>query len=313
MLSQNQRTTILELHAQGVSKREIARVLNISRLSVRKVLRANSAEVPKLLRPEKAEPYRQQILELLDSCKGNLVRVQEELAAQRSASVVLDPDRLLPPAWHRTTAHRAVRKLPFPARRRNSARHLSARARAERQAPQGANGLGGPVLFAHVVLPDVSHLSTFRLQGVSHRSLALLRGCADSRGDRQHSRGGVAWHRARDGSRPRDGGFCRAFRLPVHGSRARGCQPFGPRRTAVLVRGAELPSRTPLHQLAGFEPTGSPVVRSRERHLQETYSRRAARVVCGGTTTSETAARVDSRGLSPARTDRGRRRLRRIE
>ncbi len=81
MLSQSQRTTILELHAQGVSKREIARVLNISRLSVRKVLRANSAEVPKLLRPEKAEPYRQQILELLDSCKGNLVRVREELAA----------------------------------------------------------------------------------------------------------------------------------------------------------------------------------------------------------------------------------------
>jgi len=35
---------------------------------------------------------------------------------QRSASVVLDPDRLLPPAWHRTTAHRAVWKLPFPAR-----------------------------------------------------------------------------------------------------------------------------------------------------------------------------------------------------
>src|SRR5881275_3177639 len=81
MLSQNQRTTILELHAQGVSKREIARVLKISRLSVRKVLRANSAEVPKLLRPEKAEPYRQQILELLDRCKGNLVRVREELAA----------------------------------------------------------------------------------------------------------------------------------------------------------------------------------------------------------------------------------------
>ncbi|HEX2714567.1 MAG TPA: IS21 family transposase [Candidatus Acidoferrales bacterium] len=81
MLSQEQRTTILELHAQGVSKREIARVLNISRLSVRKVLRANSAAVPALSRPEKAEPYRQQILELLNSCKGNLVRVQEELAA----------------------------------------------------------------------------------------------------------------------------------------------------------------------------------------------------------------------------------------
>jgi len=41
MLSQSQRTAILELHSQGISRREIARVLNVSRLSVRKVLRAN--------------------------------------------------------------------------------------------------------------------------------------------------------------------------------------------------------------------------------------------------------------------------------
>jgi hypothetical protein len=34
-----------------------------------------------LNRPEKAEPYRQQILELMHSCKGNLVRVHEELTA----------------------------------------------------------------------------------------------------------------------------------------------------------------------------------------------------------------------------------------
>lgn len=81
MLSKEQRTTILELHAQRVSKGEIARLLGISRLTVRKVLRAGSAEVPELDRPEKAEPYRQQILELLASCKGNLVRVHEELLA----------------------------------------------------------------------------------------------------------------------------------------------------------------------------------------------------------------------------------------
>ena len=81
MLSQAQRTTILELHAQGVSRSEIARVLNISRLTVRKILRSNSTQVPALLRPEKAEPHRQQILELLSACKGNLVRVQEDLAA----------------------------------------------------------------------------------------------------------------------------------------------------------------------------------------------------------------------------------------
>src|SRR5260370_11253973 len=79
MLSQAQRTTILELSTQQVSKREIARVLGISRVAVRKVLRSNSTTVPELNRAQKAEPHRQQILELFDQCQGNLVRVHEEL------------------------------------------------------------------------------------------------------------------------------------------------------------------------------------------------------------------------------------------
>jgi transposase len=81
MLSQAQRTTILELHTQGVGKREIARVLGVSRVAIRRVLRSNSTAVPEMQRAEKAEPYRQQILELFDRCKGNLVRVHEELQA----------------------------------------------------------------------------------------------------------------------------------------------------------------------------------------------------------------------------------------
>jgi transposase len=81
MLSQAQRTTILELHRQGVAKREIGRVLGISRVAVRKVLRSNSTTVPEMNRPQKAEPYRQQILGLFEKCKGNLVRVHEELLA----------------------------------------------------------------------------------------------------------------------------------------------------------------------------------------------------------------------------------------
>jgi transposase len=81
MLSQAQRTTILELNTQGVSKREIARVLQISRVAVRQVLRSNSTALPELHRAEKAGPYRQQILELFVPCKGNLVRVHEELVA----------------------------------------------------------------------------------------------------------------------------------------------------------------------------------------------------------------------------------------
>jgi transposase len=82
MLSQAQRTTILELHAQGMGKREISRVLGVSRPTVRKVLRSNVSHVPELQRPEKAEPYRQRILELFSNCKGNLVRVHEELTAE---------------------------------------------------------------------------------------------------------------------------------------------------------------------------------------------------------------------------------------
>jgi len=81
MLSQAQRTTILELHTQGVSQHEIARMLGISRPTVRQVLRSKTIQVPELQRPEKAEPYRQQILELFSACKGNLVRVHEELTA----------------------------------------------------------------------------------------------------------------------------------------------------------------------------------------------------------------------------------------
>src|SRR5215469_8320585 len=79
MLSKGQRTAILELHAQKVSKGKIARVLGVSRSTVRKVLRSQSSDVPLLNRAEKAEPYRQQILEEWANCKGNLVRVHEEL------------------------------------------------------------------------------------------------------------------------------------------------------------------------------------------------------------------------------------------
>ncbi len=81
MLSQSQRTTILELHAKGMSKRAIAKLLNLSRQSVRKVLETNSIAVPKIERDQKASPHRQEILELLHTCKGNLVRVHEELIA----------------------------------------------------------------------------------------------------------------------------------------------------------------------------------------------------------------------------------------
>ncbi len=81
MLTQAQRSAILEMSAQRISLREISRTLRLSRQTIRQVLRSKSTLVPEIQRPEKAEPYRQQILDLLASCKGNLVRVHEELTA----------------------------------------------------------------------------------------------------------------------------------------------------------------------------------------------------------------------------------------
>ncbi len=82
MLDQATRTAILELQTRGHGVRQIARTLQISRGAVRKVLATGSPQVPHLERAEKAEPYREQILDLFVRCRGNLVRVHEELRAQ---------------------------------------------------------------------------------------------------------------------------------------------------------------------------------------------------------------------------------------
>jgi hypothetical protein len=81
MLDQATRVAILQLHEKGHGTRAIARALRISRGAVQDVLTAGMAEVPELVRVEVAEPYREQILELLPRCKGNLVRVHEEIVA----------------------------------------------------------------------------------------------------------------------------------------------------------------------------------------------------------------------------------------
>lgn len=81
MLDQSTRTTILRLRDEGHGARAIARLVGVSRGAVRRVLTAGEAEIPRLERAEKAEPYRDQILELFARCKGNLVRVHEELCA----------------------------------------------------------------------------------------------------------------------------------------------------------------------------------------------------------------------------------------
>lgn len=81
MHDEETRAAILRLHAQGHAKRAIARALKISRKTVNTIIKSKSKEVPKLIRPQRAEEHHDDIIGLHESCKGNLVRVHEELQA----------------------------------------------------------------------------------------------------------------------------------------------------------------------------------------------------------------------------------------
>jgi len=85
MLDEAMRSAILCLAAQGHGKKRIAALVGASPGAVKRVMRLGRAEVPPLERAEKAEPYRSEIVELYASCKGNLVRVHEELVAGGAA------------------------------------------------------------------------------------------------------------------------------------------------------------------------------------------------------------------------------------
>jgi hypothetical protein len=79
MLDEHQRIAVLQLKQKGFGTRRIAHALKISRSAVCDVLASGSVAVPNILRSEKAESHREQILELYHPCKGNLVRVYEEM------------------------------------------------------------------------------------------------------------------------------------------------------------------------------------------------------------------------------------------
>lgn len=84
MLSQAQRTTILELNTQQVSKRNIARVLGISRVAVRTVLRGRAAGMAR------AAPWRQGSCWEAASDPGRRPRSSDCGGAAGAASACLD-------------------------------------------------------------------------------------------------------------------------------------------------------------------------------------------------------------------------------
>lgn len=82
MLDHATRTAILRLREEGHGAKRIAAALGLSRTSVRKVLASGQAEVPSLERPTTLDAHTDTIRALHVTCKGNWVRVGEELAAR---------------------------------------------------------------------------------------------------------------------------------------------------------------------------------------------------------------------------------------
>ena len=238
-MSQAQRTAILELSAKGATRREIARVLQLSRQSVRKVLRSNSAQVPENQRAEKAEPYREQILELLISCKGNLVRVHEELTAGGAA--------LSYPALTAFCRRQGIGQLPIvPA----GQYHFEPGVEMQHDTSPHAVEVGGRKYKAQTASGVLcySRMLYFQINPTFQRfdckvflTDALRRGAlwagrrAGARDDRQHACGGAAGHGARNDSRARNGSVRGTLRIPLCGAPDRGCQSLGARGTPVFL------------------------------------------------------------------------------
>ena len=85
MLDQSLRAAILKLAERGCRIRAIARALKISRDAVREVIASGTAAVPRLERAENCTPHHDDIVEQYLRCKGNLVRVHEEILAKGAA------------------------------------------------------------------------------------------------------------------------------------------------------------------------------------------------------------------------------------
>lgn len=85
MITPAYRQIILEMANKGVSIREISRMLKVSRNTVRDVL--NKGDNPAPARESKYGRHLPVIKELFRDCRGNAVRIQEELAARHDISI----------------------------------------------------------------------------------------------------------------------------------------------------------------------------------------------------------------------------------
>ena len=85
MIKPAYRQVILEMVNKGVSLREISRILKVSRNTVRNVIKRG--EAPESVRKTKYIEDIPVIRELFRECRGNIVRVREELESRHGITI----------------------------------------------------------------------------------------------------------------------------------------------------------------------------------------------------------------------------------
>ena len=87
MVSAETRTAILRLREEGHGARTIAKALGVCRETVRRTIRSGQAEVQAAPRESQLDPHLDAVITLERICKGNLIRVREELLARHQVDV----------------------------------------------------------------------------------------------------------------------------------------------------------------------------------------------------------------------------------
>lgn len=85
MITPAYRQTILEMAAKGVSIRQISRILKVARNTVRNVIK--KGEDPAQVKVSRYTQYLPIIKDLYRECRGNAVRVREELVARHNITI----------------------------------------------------------------------------------------------------------------------------------------------------------------------------------------------------------------------------------
>ena len=86
MIDPDKRKAIFQLHAEGMSLREISRRLHVSRKTVRKIIQ-QQGEMPDTVRKDKREIDAELLRRLYDECRGWAERVHERLQEEENIQI----------------------------------------------------------------------------------------------------------------------------------------------------------------------------------------------------------------------------------